>query len=238
MKLDFIKEKKEFASVALCGISVVLTVLIFVKIASYFRLSASAQDIVQTIKARDNTKRGDPNKYLTPIKEMADNLKKSNLFAPPPEKRNPITEVRSILGNEAFINGSWYKQGAVVQDAKIVSIEPAQVTIEWNGQTTVYKPMDAAMASAGPGERPPSGPSSGSPSRAGISSTAGPSGSSRGMAAPPPQEQPPPEVINMPTSGPVMIAPSSQEQIPEQVQKQMMEAMEKARSMSEQRMGR
>jgi hypothetical protein len=238
MKLDFIKEKKEFASVALFGISVVLTVLIFVKIASYFRLSANAQDIVQTIKARDNTKRGDPNKYLTPIKEMADNLKKSNLFAPPPEKRNPITEVRSILGNEAFINGSWYKQGSMVQDAKIVSIEPAQVTIEWNGQKTVYKPMDAAMASAGPGERPPSGPSSGPPSRAGVSSTAGQSSPSRGTAAPPPPEQPPPRPVEMPSSGPVMITPSSQEQIPEQVQKQLMDAMLKARSMAEERQGR
>lgn len=225
MKLDYIKEKKELISVALSGISVLFAVLIFMKVTSYFKLSASAQDIVQTIKARENTKPDDPNKYLGPAKEMANSLKKNNLFAPPQEKRNPITEVRCILDNEAFINGSYYKEGAMVQDAKVVKIEPTQVTIEWDGKTTVYRPMDAAMASAGPSERASSRTGSPQP---------GPSSPSRGTVVPPPQEQPPPGAEGMPPAGPSIVPniPPSQGQPPEQIQKQLMDAMQKARSMN------
>ncbi len=223
MKLEYIKEKKELISIALSGISVLFAVLIFMQIISYFKLSARAQDIVQTIKARDSTKPDDLNKYLKKTKEDANNLKKNNLFAPPQEKKNPITEVRCILDNEVFINNKWYKEGEMVQDAKIVTIEPTQVTIEWDGKTTVYRPMDAAMASAGPSERAPS--RTGSPQ---------PGGLSRGTTTPSPssQRQPPPGPESMPTSGPVMIAPPSQEQPPEQIQKQLMDAMQKARSMN------
>jgi hypothetical protein len=231
MKLDYIKEKKELISIALSGISVLFAVLIFIQIISYIKLSARAQDIVQTIKARDSTKPDNLDKYLSPAKEMANSLKKSNLFAPPQEKRNPITEVRCILGNEVFINNKYYKEGEMCQDAKIVRIEPTQVTIEWDGKTTVLKPIDAAMASAGQGERPPSGSPTRPPSVPGSPSTAGPS---RGTVVPPPQEQPPPEPGNMPIDVQSIITnmPPSQEQLPEQVQKQLMEAMQKARSAS------
>jgi hypothetical protein len=246
MKLNDIKEKKELISVALSGISVLFAVLTIMKIISYFGLSARAQDIehiFQTIKARDNTKRDELDKYLRPTKELANSLKKSNLFAPPQEKKNPITEVRCILDNEAFINGSWYKQGGMVQDARIVTIEPAQVSIEWDGKTTVYRPMDASMASAGAGERPPSGspssPSSGSSSRPGITSTAGPGSPSGGTAVPPPQERPSSGSESMLSvgSGTIPNIQSLQGQPPEQTEQQLKlkEALEKARSMSSSR---
>lgn len=196
MKLDFIKEKKELISVVLSGISVLFAVLICMKIISYFKISIRTQNIedsVRTIITKDSTKTNDLDKYLGPTKEIANSLKKNNLFAPPQPKRNPITSVPCILGDEVFINNKWYKEGEMVQDAKIIAIEPTQVTIEWDGKTTVYRPLDAPGASPGPGERPPSMPGS----------------------TPPP---PGPGTVPIPTprapmasSGPVESAPSRQE---------------------------
>ena len=183
MKVDNIKENSELFSVVLSGISVVFAILMFIKIISYFKLSSKAQNIenmVQTIITKDNTRSDDLDKYLGPTKEKANSLKKNNLFAPPQERRNPITEIRCILGDEAFINNKWYKEGDMVQDAKIVTIEPMQVTIEWDEKTTIFRPLDATIASAGPGGRAPSGPGSPpalSPNRINI--------------APPIQEPPP-----------------------------------------------
>ena len=166
MKLEYIKEKKELISVALFGISVLFAILVTIRIISYFKLSAKAQnieDMYETIIAKDNNKSDNIDKYLSPTKEMAKNLKKVNLFAPPQERRNPVTQIPCILGNEVFINDKWYKEGDMVQDAKIIAIEPTKVTIEWDGKTTIFRPLDAPMASSGPGERPPAGPGPGIP---------------------------------------------------------------------------
>lgn len=150
MKFDYMKQKNKLFSLAMSCISVLLAVLIFIKITSYHKQSASAQnieDLIRTIKTEDNNK---PDTLNKSTKDMLTSLKSSNLFAPPPEKRNPVTEIRCILGNEAFINDRYYKEGEMCQDAKIVRIEATQVTIEWDGKTTVLRPLDAAMASSGP----------------------------------------------------------------------------------------
>ena len=166
MKLDYIKENKKIISVVLSGMAVLFAVLIVIKITSYFKLSARAGNVgnaIRTIIAKDNNRQEELNKCLSPTKEMAESLKKKNLFVPSQEKKNPVTEVRCILGDEVFINNKWCKEGEMVQDAKIVRLEPTQVTIEWEGKTTVFGPLDAPGSPAGPGERPPSGPGPGSP---------------------------------------------------------------------------
>ena len=79
-------------------------------------------------------------------KAVAEELKKANLFAPAPPKRNPVQEVFGILGSEALINGQWYKAGDKIQDANIVAVEPTRVVVEWNGQRTTLYPIQAAVA--------------------------------------------------------------------------------------------
>lgn len=231
MKLDYIKERKELISVVLSGISVLFAMLIFMRLASYFKLSARARDIkgiVQTIIARDNTRVDELNKYLSPTKEMAKSLKKSNLFTPPQEKKNPVNEVRCILGDEAFINNKWYKESEMVQDAKIVAIEPTQVTIEWDGKTKVFRPLDAPGVSSGPGERPPSGPGGTPPARSSTSPIPPP-------GVPGPQPGPvegtpsgsgsvPPDIPSV-----IPIPPSLQGQLSDQVQERIKNEMQKMR---------
>lgn len=216
MKLDYIKDNKALISVILSGISVLFAVLICMKIISHFKLSARTQnieDMVQTILDKDKSKSEDLDKYLCLTKEMANSLKKNNLFAPPQPKRNPVTEVQCILGDEAFINNKWYKEGEMVQDAKILTIEPMKVTIEWDGKKSVLGPLDAKMASAEPSERAPSRPGN-------IPAAASPR---MVMVEPPSQGQPPDEPVS---PSMVMIESPSRVPSPEEMEKIMMERMQ------------
>ena len=210
MKLDFIKGQEKTISVASSGIAVLLAVLIGMKIVSYQKLSARADKVentVQTIMTEDCNNTKDLDKYLGPTKEIADNLKKSNLFAPPPPKSNPVTQVPSIFGNEAFINNQWHKEGDMIQDAKIISIEPTQVTIEWDGQTTVFRPLGAEIASNGSSENEPPRPEN----------IMNPGAKIVTMSPPSPEQRP--EEISSPAI--VMSEQPSQEQIPEEIKNAM-----------------
>ncbi len=164
MKLDNLKNKPEFVATVLLGASVVLAVLIVFKVRGFFVTSARAENAVRQaiaeIKPDDKTVTAQLDKF----KKDADDLKKDNLFSPPPPRQNPVTAVQGIIGEEALINGKLYAVGANVGDAKIVAIAPTAVTVEWDGKKTVFNPIDGG-ASPGPGgpSRPgrPSSSSSG-----------------------------------------------------------------------------
>ena len=126
-------------------------------------------------------------KALDSDKAVAEELKKANLFAPPPPKRNPVQEVFGILGSEALINGQWYKAGDKVQDANIVAVESTHVVVEWNGQRTDLYPIQAAVATTETSSRPGGrarGPGGGGPGMMGggpiMTSIGGAFGGGRG----------------------------------------------------------
>ena len=147
MKIDYLKEKKELVSVVLLGISAVLVVSILVKVTSFFTATARAEKIVKDAIAHNTEDANDIDKYFTKYKMLADALKKNNLFAPPPPKQHPVKEVVGIFGDEVIINDKLYKVGDKVADATIVSIEPTQVTIEWDGKKKTFSPIDAGGSS-------------------------------------------------------------------------------------------
>lgn len=147
-------------SVLLLWISAVLGILILIKVTGFFVTSARADTLIETAIAQNGSDTDDIDKYLSKSKEVADELKKKNLFAPPEPKQHPVKQVLGILGNEVVINGKWYKVGDKIGDATIVAIEPALVRIEWNGSEKTFAPIDAtgaADANAPKGERPDSG---------------------------------------------------------------------------------
>ncbi len=155
MKLDYLnylKEKKEVVSVVLLGLSAFLAVLILIKVGSFFAASARAERLVKMAIAQNNTDAKDMETYLAKSKAIADELKRENLFAPPPPKQHPVKEVWGIFGDEVLIKNKWYKVGDTVGDAKIVAIGPTSVKIEWDGKEKVFAPIDAVVAS------PPGGP--------------------------------------------------------------------------------
>ncbi len=152
MKLDYLKEKKELVSVILLGVSAVLAVLILVKVTGFFTAPARAEKIVKKA-IQNNTDTNDMDKYFAKYKALANELKKNNLFTPPPPKQHPINEVLGILGNEVIIRDKLYKVGDKVGDAKIVAIGPTEVTIEWDGKEKTFSPIDAKGSSQPGGPR-------------------------------------------------------------------------------------
>ena len=143
MKLYYLKEKKELVSVVLLCSSAFFAVLILVKVAGFFIASARAENIVNKAITQSKTDDKDTEKYFAKSQIFADELKRNNLFAPPPPKQHPVKEVWGIFGNEVLIKDKWYKVGDMVGDAKIVAIGPTSAKFEWDGKEKNYAPIDA-----------------------------------------------------------------------------------------------
>lgn len=162
MKLDYLKNNhsknnKDIVSVGLLGISALMGVLILIKVTGFFAAPARAEN---SVKKAVELSKPDPNEiktYFAKSKAIADDLKKNNLFAPPLQKKHPVSQVLGILGDEVLINNKWYKTGDNIGDAKIVAITPIDVKIEWDGNEKTFIPFDAKGASAS-GSRKPGGP--------------------------------------------------------------------------------
>jgi hypothetical protein len=149
MKLDYLKEKKELVGTILLAVSVLSAVLIVVKVTGFFVISANAENAVKQAIEQGKPDAKNVTTQLGTSRKVADSLKKQNLFSPPPPRQNPVQAVLGIFGDEALINGKWYKAGARVADARVVAVGPTSVTVEWDGKEKVFRPIDAA-ASPGP----------------------------------------------------------------------------------------
>jgi len=181
MKLDYLKEKKELVSVVLFGVSAVFAVLILVKVTGFFTASARAKNIVKNAVAQNNADAEDMDRYFTKYKMLADELKKNNLFVPPPPKEHPVKEVLGIFGDEVLINDKWYKVGDKVGEAKVVAIGPTQATIEWEGKEKTFAPIDAEDSSQPGGPKDSratarAGEAGGSAQMVAVGSAGGPGG--------------------------------------------------------------
>ena len=149
------KNKRELVPMILLAIAGLSGILIAVKVTGLFITSARAERIVR--KAA-NWSKPDPNivdSEMTRSKQIAENLKQDNLFWPTP-KGHPVKAVMGIFGDEAYIDGSWYKVGAKIKDAKIIAIDADSVTTEWDGKQQIFRPIDAGgpPVPSGPGPRP------------------------------------------------------------------------------------
>ena len=150
--IDYLREKKELVSIALLVVSAIAAFVIVIKATDFFTAPAKAAEAVKD--AIDQSKPDSKNlaAQLDKSKKLADGLKTTNLFSPPAPRKNPVTAVAGIMGDEALINGKLYKVGAKVGDAKIVAINPTSVTVEWDGKKKTFNPIDGTAGSG------PSGP--------------------------------------------------------------------------------
>jgi len=147
MKLDDLKEKQGLISISLLCASGVLGVLILVKLGSFFVTSARIERLVEDAVAQSKPDPNDAKNYLAKFKEVADELKKKNMFAPPPPKPGwPVSQVIGILGDTALINGKWYKVGDDIGGAKVLEIGPAYVKMVWEGKEKSFSPFDVKSA--------------------------------------------------------------------------------------------
>ncbi len=157
MKLDNIKDhlknKKELVPTALLGFSVLCGILILVKVTSFFVASAMAESVVNRAIEQSETDPKNIEKQLASSAAITDELKKNNLFAPPPAKQHPVKEVSGIFGDQVLIKDKWYNVGHKVGDAKIVAIGPTSVTIMWDGKEKSFLPIQAKIVEAKSGPK-------------------------------------------------------------------------------------
>ena len=185
MKLDYLKEKKELVSTVLLTVSVLSVVLMLLKVTGFLVAPAKAASALEAAVDQSAPDSKNLATQLGKFKKVADALKKSNLFSPPPPRQNPITAVMGIFGNEALINGKWYKVGDKVGDAEILAVNPISVETIWDGKKKTFSPIDGA---AGPGGssrsgRPTASSRGSSPGRPGMVTVQGsrPGGGGRPM---------------------------------------------------------
>jgi len=137
---------------ALLAIAGLLGAFTFLQIATFV---ATAGDADSVVAAATGASLGKPAATpSTQVKSAVEGLRKNNLFAPPAAKQCPINEVIGILGNQALINGQWYKAGDAVADAKIVAIEPTKIKVAWNGEEKEFMPITSTGAGGPEGPRP------------------------------------------------------------------------------------
>lgn len=185
MKLHDVRRKRELTSIALLCASALFAVIVAIRVGGFYTSPARAENVLKEAIGHNNPGANDMGKYLADSKEIADELKKKNLFAPPPPKQHPVKAVSGILGQEAIINGNFYKVGDKIGDARIVAIEATKVRIEWDGKEKAFFPIEAGAGPGRPGpERPdmagrPKGPEEGSETVA-----VGPPGPPGGMRGP------------------------------------------------------
>jgi hypothetical protein len=152
MKLDNIKDrlknKEELVPTVLLLFSVICGILILWKVTSFFVASAMAESVVKRAIKQSETDPNNIEKQLANSAAITDELKKNNLFAPPPPKQHPVKEVSGIFGDQVLIQNKWYDVGDSVKDAKIVAIGATSVTVMWNGKEKSFLPIQAKIAEA------------------------------------------------------------------------------------------
>jgi hypothetical protein len=157
MKLDDIKDrltnKQELIPTVLLGVAVICGIMILVKVTSFFMASARAESVVKRAIKQGEADPKNLEKHLADSVAISDELKKNNLFAPPPAKQHPVSEVSGIFGDQVLIKDKWYNVGDKVADAKIVAIGPTSVTIAWDGKEKTFLPIQAKIAEAQSGPR-------------------------------------------------------------------------------------
>ncbi len=148
----------------LLAIAGLLAALLFLQIATWVAAAGEADSVVAAA-----TSVAPAESAVAPsaqVQSAVEGLKKSNLFAPPSQKHWPVSDVIGILGNQALINGQWYKVGDSVADAKILAIEPTKVKVVWNGQEKEFTPIGSSGGGGPAGLR--QGPRSGPPAPSGA----------------------------------------------------------------------
>jgi hypothetical protein len=150
MDLDDLKDNlrfsKEALPTALIGTAVLCGILILVKVTGFFVASARAESVVKQAIAQSTPDPKVVEGQLAKSTPIADNLKRNNLFSPPPPKQHPVKEVFAIFGDEVLINDKWYKVGDMVGEAEIVAIGPTSVTTKWDGKEKIFYPIQATIA--------------------------------------------------------------------------------------------
>ncbi len=79
--------------------------------------------------------------YVASDQNIMEAMKADNILAKAPPKTNPVKDV-DIIGQEVIVNGKLYKVGDKIGDAEIMAITAQSVTVQWNGKSTTFSPIN------------------------------------------------------------------------------------------------
>jgi len=151
MNMDKLKNKKRHIPKTLMCLSGLLALLIGAKVSAFVINSNQIPEKIALALNSPGRSEENIKKYQLKYTEATDALKKKNLFMPPvAKKKNPVTRVTAVLGNEVCIADKWYKIGDKINDAEITDIMPNEVTILWNEKESKLKPFDSVVIALPP----------------------------------------------------------------------------------------
>ena len=150
MDRDIIKKREKSISTILLCAAGLMALVSAKKVIAMATASASAESLLQKAVTEYKAQAPAEDKYLEETRTAAADLKKKNLFVPPPPKKHPVQAVNGIFGSEILVGDKFYKVGDKIADAEILEIQPTQVKIAWDGNDKWFHPFDA-------GPQPPNG---------------------------------------------------------------------------------
>ena len=126
----------------LLAASLLIAATMAVKVLAYTTYSKTIPAKIANAVDAANSKDKDTKTYSANYTDIAGELKKQSVFAPPPPgKKNPVKTVDGILGNCALIGGKFYKAGDKIGDAELISIEPTHIVIKFDGKEIRLAPL-------------------------------------------------------------------------------------------------
>ncbi len=184
MNTNYLKNGMWYGSRALFVASVVLVVLTVTKVSGFMTSSGRITKAVKTAKVQNGHDEETVKNLLAKGREVADQLKKKNMFvSPPPKPKPPVCF--GIIGSSAIINGKYYKAGDKVGGAEIISVGTKEVVIKWEDKEMKLIPFAVNNASSsskkpsssGKSEKKPESKSNSKPSKTIVEVTvSGPGG--------------------------------------------------------------
>ncbi|UCG48413.1 MAG: hypothetical protein JSU94_01305 [Phycisphaerales bacterium] len=129
---------------------------ISVKVAGFVGSSARSEGLTRRVIEASRRDTHALEESMAKSQALADALRRDSLFSPAASKQNPVREVLAIFGDQAWVNDAWRKAGDTIGEAKIISIEPTLVRVQWDGRVEVFAPvgLDAPEGSTGAGGSP------------------------------------------------------------------------------------
>ena len=150
---NYLKGKDHIVTKAMLAVSLIFALLIIFKTGSVFGQLVKVKNAVKAASQQVTSGPKQNEKTLAAAKTIIDDLKKKNLFAPPAAKAKSIEQISGIFGDEALIDGKWYKSGDKVQNAEILSIEPTKVIVMVDGQEKSFMPIISKSSGDSQGQK-------------------------------------------------------------------------------------
>ncbi|MBW8035795.1 MAG: hypothetical protein FVQ79_09240 [Planctomycetes bacterium] len=137
-----IKQTTKHIRIILLAASLLLIGAMAVKVFAYTTSSKTISVRIANALDAANGKNENDKTYSANYTDIASELKKKNVFAPPPsKKKNPVKKIDGILGDSALIKGKFYKVGDKIGDAELISIEPTHIVVKFDGKETKVYPL-------------------------------------------------------------------------------------------------